>query len=86
VLSGDWKLMEFLEDGRLELYNLKDDIGETRNLAAELPEKAKELHGRLVAWRAEVKAPMPTKNNGEAAPKNKAKRPRREKASQNAGQ
>ncbi|HVX61024.1 MAG TPA: sulfatase [Pirellulales bacterium] len=86
VLSGDWKLMEFLEDGRLELYNLKDDIGETRNLAAELPDRTKELHDRLVAWRTEVNAPMPTKNSGEAAPKNKAKRPRREKAARNAGQ
>ena len=37
-----------------------------------MPDKAKELHARLVAWRAEVKAPMPTKNDGEAA-KPKAK-------------
>lgn len=65
IQSGDWKLMEYLEDGRLELYNLTDDIGETKNLATELPEKARELHGRLVAWRAEVKAPMPTKNDDE---------------------
>jgi arylsulfatase A-like enzyme len=63
--SGDWKLLEFLEDGRLELYNLHDDLGETKNLAAEQPEKAKELYSRLVAWRAEVKAPMPAKR-GEA--------------------
>ena len=68
IQSGDWKLMEFLEDGRLELYNLRDDIGETKNLAAEMPEKAKELHERLVAWRAEVKAPLPTKNDGAGAP------------------
>ena len=33
IQGGDWKLMEFLEDGRLELYNLRDDIGETKNLA-----------------------------------------------------
>ena len=62
IQSGDWKLMEYLEDGRLELYNLRDDIGETKNLAKENPEKAQELHTRLVAWRAEVKAPMPVKN------------------------
>jgi arylsulfatase A-like enzyme len=59
---GDWKLMEFFEDGRLELYNLKDDIGETKNLAKEQPEKAKELHAKMVAWRADIKAPMPTPN------------------------
>ncbi len=34
IQAGDWKLMEFLEDGRLELYNLREDLGETRNLAA----------------------------------------------------
>ncbi len=62
IQSGDWKLMEFLEDGKLELYNLRNDIGETKNLATEMPDKAKELHARLVAWRAEVKAPMPTPN------------------------
>ncbi|MEK6261784.1 MAG: sulfatase [Planctomycetota bacterium] len=74
VQIGDWKLMEFLEDGRLELYNLGNDLGETKNLANENPAKAKELHARLVAWRAEVKAPMPTKNDGDSAkPKAKVK-------------
>lgn len=74
IQMGDWKLMEFLEDGRLELYNLADDIGETKNLSKEMPDKARELHERLVAWRAEVKAPMPTKNDGDAAqPKVKRK-------------
>lgn len=62
IQIGDWKLMEFLEDGRLELYNLRNDIGETRNLAREMPEKTRDLHARLLAWRADIKAPMPTKN------------------------
>ena len=63
--------MEYLEDGHLELYNLREDIGEKKNLAAEMPDKAKALHARLVAWRAEVKAPMPAKNGAAAgdAPK-----------------
>jgi arylsulfatase A-like enzyme len=61
IHAGDWKLMEFLEDGHLELYNLRDDIGETKNLATAMPDKARALHERLVAWRAEVKAPMPTR-------------------------
>ena len=59
IQIGDWKLMEFLEDGRLERYNLRDDLGETKNLSAILPEKTAERHAHLVAWRAEVKAPMP---------------------------
>jgi len=62
VQAGDWKLMEFIEDGRLELYNLREDIGESKNLAAMQPERAQELHAKLVAWRAAVKAPMPTPN------------------------
>ena len=68
VQAGDWKLMEYLEDGRLELYNLREDIGESKNLAATMPGKTKELHAKLVAWRAEVKAPMPTKSDGAAGP------------------
>jgi len=73
IHSGDWKLMEFLEDGRLELYNLREDVGETKNLAQAMPDKAKELHARLVAWRTEVSAPMPTKNDGSAPVPKKAK-------------
>lgn len=60
---GDWKLMEFFEDGRLELYNLRHDIGETKNLAEEFPDVAMKLHQRLVNWREEIHAPMPTPNS-----------------------
>ena len=62
VEVGDWKLMEFFEDGRLELYNLKDDIGESKNLAQQMPEKTQELHAKMIAWRKAIRAPMPTKN------------------------
>lgn len=62
IRVGDWKLIEFFEDGRLELYNLKDDIGEKKNLATAEPEKARELHERLKAWRTEINAPMPQAN------------------------
>jgi arylsulfatase A-like enzyme len=64
IHMGDWKLMEFLEDGRLELYNLRDDIGESKNLASKEPTKANELHARLTAWRKAVNAPMPTRLTG----------------------
>ncbi|WP_425614201.1 sulfatase [Anatilimnocola sp. NA78] len=74
VQMGDWKLMEFLEDGRLELYNLRADVGETKNLAKDEPERTKQMHNRLIAWRKEVNAPMPTKNDGTAtSPKTKTK-------------
>ncbi len=62
IQSGNWKLMEFLEDGHLELYDLSKDIGESHNLATFMPEKARELRSQLNAWRAEVNAPMPEKN------------------------
>lgn len=70
---GDWKLMEYFEDGRLELYNLKDDIGESKNLAEENPEKAKELHAKMLAWREAIQAPMPAKNMAQTTPEPKKK-------------
>jgi len=61
IRRGEWKLLEFLEDGHLELYNLVTDVGQTNNLAAAKADLAKELHAKLQSWRAEVKAPMPAK-------------------------
>jgi arylsulfatase A-like enzyme len=62
VRSGDWKLIEFYEDSRLELYNLSSDPSETQNLAHERPEIAQELHEMLRSWRAEIGADLPTPN------------------------
>ena len=59
---GDWKLIEYFEDGRLELYNLRDDLGEQKDLAAAMPEKARELQKMLADWRTDVGAQMPTLN------------------------
>jgi len=83
IHAGDWKLMEFFEDGRLELYNLRDDLGETKNLATQTPDKTKELHAKLVAWRQAINAPMPTPNQGELAPAAKPKLGRKAKAKAN---
>jgi arylsulfatase A-like enzyme len=74
MVAGDWKLMEFFEDHRLELYNLKDDVGEKNNLAKSMADKANELHAKMVAWRAEIKAPMPTPNTPTSAPAGKKKK------------
>ncbi|MCG8700153.1 MAG: sulfatase [Bacteroidales bacterium] len=65
IRYGDWKLHEYFEDGNIELYNLKDDIGETNNLAEEQPGKAKELYQMLDEWRKELNAPVPKEKNPE---------------------
>lgn len=62
IRRGDWKLIEFYEDMRVELYNLKDDAGERADLAAQEPEKTKQLRTALADWRRAVDAQMPTPN------------------------
>jgi len=62
ILAGDWKLLEYFEDGRLELYHLGRDPSETRNLAEQEPAVARRLHERLRAWRASVNAQLPAPN------------------------
>jgi arylsulfatase A-like enzyme len=62
VRDGDWKLIEWYEDGTRELFNLRDDPGETSNRAAENPAKVQELHAKLIAFRKDVNAIMPTPN------------------------
>ncbi len=59
VRAADYKLIEWYEDGRVELYNLKDDLGERHDLSATMPQKATELRQMLHAWRGEVGAKMP---------------------------
>ena len=62
IRSGDWKLIESFETNRLELFNLKEDLGEQNDLAAKMPAKAKALQQQLAAWRAEAKVQMPQRN------------------------
>ncbi len=59
VRAGRWKLIEFFEDFRLELYDLHEDIGEQNDLAGAMPQKAAELKNMLHQWRREVDARMP---------------------------
>ena len=63
VRVGDWKLHEFFEDGAVELYNLREDIGETTDLQSRFPAKRDELLDRLRGWRQELDAPVPRKEN-----------------------
>jgi arylsulfatase A-like enzyme len=61
IRAGDWKLIEFFETGKIELYNLAEDIGEKNDLAKNQPDRAKAMHDDLVMWRKSVNAPMPTR-------------------------
>ena len=60
--QADFKIVEWYEDGSVELYNLRDDIGESRNLAVQMPEKARDMKARLVAWLKEMNPEMPKPN------------------------
>ncbi len=62
IREGDWKLIEFYADGRMELFNLKDDPGERVNLIGQHPEVAQLLGARMRVWRREAGAVMPQKN------------------------
>ncbi len=68
IRRGDWKLIEFFEDQHRELYNLADDIGETRNLAEQLPARAQQLADDLHAWQQRINAPIPVEPNPQFDP------------------
>jgi len=62
VRQGEWKLIESLEDGSLELYNLEADPGETQNVASQNPDLAAELQTKLDQWRVATAVQMPEAN------------------------
>ena len=59
---GDWKLIEFFEGERFELYDLAEDPGEHRDLAREDPERVQRMRRRLTDWMEDVQAKRPTPN------------------------
>lgn len=63
IRMGEWKLVENFEDRSVGLFNLADDVGERRNLAATMPAKAEELHARLAEWQRATEAAIPTESN-----------------------
>jgi arylsulfatase A-like enzyme len=62
IRRGDWKLIEWFEDNRVELFNLKDDPGERTDRAATEPARAKQLRDELHAWQKQVGAKLPVPN------------------------
>jgi arylsulfatase A-like enzyme len=63
VRRGDWKLIEWQEEGRAELFNLAQDIGEQTNLADKEPKRAADLRAELAAWQKQVGAKFPIANS-----------------------
>ena len=59
IRKGDWKLIQFLKEGKTELYNTKDDLKESQNLVDTEPEKAQAMLKELTDWRAAHQVPLP---------------------------
>lgn len=78
VRRGDWKLIEWAEDNRAELFNLAQDLGEKNNLADKEPQRVAALRTELAAWQKQVGAKFPSPNpnfdankpNGRSAKRN----------------
>ena len=62
IRRGDSKLIHFYEEERARLYDLRQDIGEQRDLAETMPEKAADLRRELESWRSKVAAKSPSPN------------------------
>lgn len=67
VIDGDWKLIRNYFDNdnqsdRFELYNIKEDVGEKNNLAAQMPQKVEELNKLITAFLNKSGAVLPRVN------------------------
>ena len=62
IRSGDWKLIEFYDEGTVELYDLRKDAGERVDLSAKEPAQTAKLRAQLRDWQRSVGAKMPQKN------------------------
>lgn len=74
VIGREWKMLEYLEDGRKELYRIDTDISESNDMAAEKPEVVKALSETLARWRTEIGAAMPRPKTAEAPAKKSARK------------
>jgi len=69
VRTREYKLIEYIDDHRYELFHISDDISESENLVEEQPEKADELIWKLDVWKERVDAPRPIPNINRKLPK-----------------
>ncbi len=63
IRSGKWKLIHYYEDGRNELYNLDEDVGEQENIESQLPEISNKLSESLQSWLIKTNASIPKKDD-----------------------
>ena len=68
IRRGEWKLILFYEDDRMELYNLEEDIEEQHNQVDQQPAQAASMRAALDFWRESVGARMPSLNPEAAEP------------------
>ncbi|MDC0547889.1 sulfatase [Opitutales bacterium] len=62
IRERDWKLIKFYDQEKVELYNLKKDPSEKKDLAKKNSEKSKELEYKLIAWQKQMNAKLPEPN------------------------
>ncbi len=62
IQDQNWKLIHYFEDGRSELYQVNNDVGEQNDVAAQHPEKVKAMNEAIKTWQKEVGAVFPTDN------------------------
>ena len=62
IRKGDYKLIEFFEDGHVELYDLRNDIEENNEISSKFPEITENLKNLLEEWRISIEAKIPQNN------------------------
>lgn len=62
IHEGEHKLLEYYENNTVQLFDLKDDIGEQNDIAAEMPARAEQLRRKLREWREQIAATIMEQN------------------------
>ncbi|MEC8510191.1 MAG: sulfatase/phosphatase domain-containing protein, partial [Planctomycetota bacterium] len=70
IRHGDWKLIEFYHEGKVELYNLPQDPGELAEVGEQFPKKRAELRQKLHDWQGRLGARMPVPFEGSSTSQN----------------
>lgn len=63
IREGDWKLIEYFESGKAELFNLRNDPGERNELSTAEPAMKAAMYAKLKQWQQQTSAPIPTELN-----------------------